>query len=202
VTAPLRPLRTHPQDTRARLAVTIVLALRLLVPGKPALAEEEPAARAALPPPLAIPSPPEAGAPQKPAETSSPAAPRMRFDRSRAQPAERKSHLTAAAHRGRPGARGRDASPRHRDLAVDKASRHAAQGAIAFGGQRGRGGSPTEPEIGHLSPPSVDSTPRVENAPMTRIDPARIAVPFYSGPYGYIPSIPYSWLPPGAEYYR
>lgn len=179
--------------------VTAIVLAMLLAPR--VLAQEEPGARAALPPPLSS-SRSDTASPQKPEEISSFARPMIRLDQSRTRAVERKSSTNPTAHRGAPGAKGRAESPKRRYLAANKVLRHRAEKVADLGARRRHGRSPPTAEVGHLSPPSDHSTPQVETAPITRAEPPQVAVPYYSGPYGYLPAIPYSWLPPAPGYYR
>jgi hypothetical protein len=196
------PLWPFPLISRLQnLPVHVTAIVLAMVFAPRVLAQEEPAARAVLPPPLSS-SRSDTDSQQKPVEISSFARPTIRLDQSRTRAAERKSSASPAADRGAWGAKGRLMSPERRYLAANKALRHQTEKVARLGARRRRGRSAPEPKVGHLSPPSNHSTSQIETAPTTRVEPPQMAIPYYSGPYGYLPAIPYSWLPPAPGYYR
>src|ERR1700731_4163949 len=96
--------RLQPLKERAGLYLMTSAALLLLVSGSQALAEDEPAARAPLPPPLPG-GPAEAGERHVPDPTpsrnqSDPRAPAIRFDRPNSQLSQKKPRRHSASYIG------------------------------------------------------------------------------------------------------
>ena len=209
-------LNRKPLNERAGLMLTFIAALLLLITGARVLAEEEPAARAPLPPPLRS-VPAEAGKPQTRTATPDPAPgpnqsasgpPTIRFDRPKPQSSPKKPRLAAAPHRSAAAAKGRETPMRSADLSKYGDSHRQRHRAIAPGTKQGRDRSPVGPRIGYLSPPNDDSVPRIENTTIPRTAPPRAPPPYYpnffAGPpaYGYAPSYPFAWAPPGPGIFR
>jgi hypothetical protein len=200
-------LKLHALNNRARSVLTIALALRLLAPANWAQAEEEPAAKAPLPPPLA---PSAAGAGEIQTNTAGPARernrlnsdpPTIRFDRSEIQSFQDKPRAAAAPHRGARAGPKRDASSEPGDHSTTDMLRQRGRGAIASGGKP----TPNRPlvghAVGHLSPPIGYPAPQVESAAIAPVEPPRAPIQYYPGPgagppaYGYAPSYQYRWSP-------
>jgi hypothetical protein len=187
-------------------------ALLLLFSGAQALAEDEPAARAPLPP-LLRGAPAEAGERQTPDPTpsrnqSDPGAPATRFDRPRSQLSQKKPRLHSAPYLGASMAKKRETPARLGNHSIEAGSRRQGHRSVTSEKRRKRDRSPTGPEIGSLSPPSDYSDPRIGSTTAPPADP-RQAPPLYNpdyfaGPpaYGYAPSYPYAWAPPGPGVFR
>ena len=187
---------------RVQLELMIVAATLLLL-GTRAPADEEPSARAVLPPPLP-PTLKESSTLQTRTDKRTPAPQHSRpkstrampgFDRSKTTHASVTSRAASIAH----GDRSRDASAQRRVLATVKGANFRRLRALASAQKRGRDRTPVGPETGHLSPPSDASTSWAEDGPLARIEPPGGPAPHYPGPYGYPPAIPYYWPPPGPE---
>ena len=190
---------------RARLERAIAVALLLL--GTGAFAEEEPVARAPLPPPLS-PTVGASGTPQSQTEKHDPAprrdqpvaGPPNTFDRSKAPASQKKPRFVAMAHRDKAATKGRDQPVQRKRPVADKVPRHRV---LVSAVKR----SSAVPEDGYLSPPNGYRRSELDNAAIERVEPPRIAVPYYRplpGPpaYGYSPDYPYLWSPPGGKIYR
>jgi hypothetical protein len=186
-------------------------ALLLLFSGAQALAEDEPAARAPLPP-LSRDAPGQAGE-QMPGPAPSrnqfdPGAPAIRFDRPRSQLLQKKPRLHSASYLGTSMAKKRETPARLGNHSIVAVSRRQGHRTVASEKRQRRDRSPTEPEIGSLSPPSDYPDPQIGSTTMRPADP-RQAPPLYNpnyfvGPpaYGYAPSYPHAWAPPGSEAFR
>jgi hypothetical protein len=202
--------RWKPLKSRAGLDLMTSAALLLFFSGAEALAEDEPAARAPLPPPSRG-APAETGERQMPdpapsRNQSDPGAPATRFDPQRSQLPQKKPRLHSASYLGASMAKKREMPPRLGKHSIDAVALRQGHRTVASEKRRER--SPTEPEIGSLSAPSDYPDPRIGNATVPPGDP-RQAPPLYNpnyfaGPpaYGYAPIYPYAWAPAGPRVFR
>jgi hypothetical protein len=186
--------------------------LLLLVAGPQALADDEPAARAPLPP-LLRGAPAEAGERQMPDAAPSrnqldPHPPAIGFDRPKSQLSEKKPRLHSTSYLGTSVLKKRETVERHRNHSKDAVAHRQGHRTAASEKRQGRGRSPAEPGIGSLSPPSGYPNPPIGSATQPLAEP-RQAPPLYypnyfAGPpaYGYAPSYPYAWAPPGPGVFR
>src|SRR5438067_13411603 len=123
--------------------------------GPQALAEDEPAAKAPLPP-LVRGAPPETGERQMPELGPSrrnqldPSKPAIRSDRAKSHLSQKKPRLHSASHRGASVAKKGEAPARLADHSKAAASRRPGHRTVASGKRRDR--SPAEAAIGSLSP--------------------------------------------------
>jgi hypothetical protein len=188
-------------------------ALLLLVWGpQAALAEDAPTARAPLPP-LLRDGPAEVGERQMPdpapsGNQSDPRAPTIKLDRPKSQLSQKKPRLHSASHLGTSVAKKRETPARlgHHSMGAD--SNRQGHRTFASEKRQRRDRSPAESRIGQLSPPSDYPNPPIGSAAEPRAEP-RQAPPLYypnyfAGPpaYGYVPSFPYAWAPPGLGVFR
>ena len=180
-------------------------ALLLLVSGPQALAEDEPAARAPLPP-LLQGAPAEAGERQMrdPAPSriqSDPGTPAARFDGAKPQLSQKKPRPHSASYLANSVAKKRQAPAR---LSMNTASGRQGHRAVASEKTQRRDRSRAEPAIGQLSPPRapIESTTQPPAEP--RQAPPLYYPNYFAGPpaYGYAPSYPYAWAPPGPGVFR
>ena len=204
--------RLKPLKRPAGLGLITGAALLLLVSGSQAFAEDEPAARAPLPPLLRS-APAEAGEPRMPdpapsRNQSDPRAPAISFDRSRSQLSQKKPRLDSTSYRGASVAKKRETPAGLGNPTLHAASHRQGNRTVVSEKRQGRGRSPAEPGIGQLSPPSDYPDPRIGSASKSPPEP-RQAPPLYypnyfAGPpaYGYAPSYPYAWAPPGPGVFR
>jgi hypothetical protein len=201
--------RSEPVIEHAGSVFIASTALLLLVSATHAWAEDEPAARAPLPPPRSAAA--EAGERQIPdpapnANQPTPRPPATGLDRPRSQLSERKLRLHSASDRGTGVAKKR-ATLRLANRSVRTGSRRQNHRAVISERSPGRDRSPTEAGIGHLFPPSDYPDPRLRSTTQALPEPPQ-APPYYPnyfpGPpaYGYAPSYPYSWAPPGPGVFR
>ena len=183
--------------------MTSIAALLLLLSGPNASADEEPAARAVLPPPLrSVPAEdrqiPE---PSPGINQSSPLPSAMKLDGSNTAVSQGKPHRRSTPSGGVAVAKQQNAPARPSSRFTDANARRQSERRVASRGRQGHG-----PSIGQLSPPS-DIRPRADSAPTATEPPKgpRLYYPGYSaGPpaYGYVPRYPYSWEPPGPGVFR
>ena len=188
-------------------------ALLLLVSGPQALAEDEPAARAPLPPLLrSTPAEPRERQMPDPGPSrnqSDPRAPAISFDRSRSQLSQKKPRPHSASYLANSVAKKRQAPARLEIHSMNTASGRQGHRAVASEKTQRRDRSRAEPAIGQLSPPPRDyPNPPIESTTQPPAEP-RQAPPLYypnyfAGPpaYGYAPSYPYAWAPPGPGVFR
>ena len=199
--------RSEPAIERAGFVFITGTALLLLVSASQAWAEDEPAARAPLPPPRSAPA--ETGERQKPnpaahPNQSDPRSPAIRLDRPKSQSSERKPRLHFASGKG---AAKKRATLRLANRSIAADSRRQHHRAAAFERSPGRERSPTEAGIGHLSPPRDYPGPRLRSTTEALPEPpqAPLYYPnYFGGPpaYGYAPSYPYGWAPPRPGVFR
>ena len=186
-------------------------ALLLLVSGPQALAEDEPAARAPLPPPLRG-GPAEAGERHMPDPTpsrnqSDPRAPAIRFDRPNSQLSQKKPRLHSASYLGLSVGKKRETTARLGKHSMAAASRRQGHPTVISEKKPRRTGRRPSLSIGQLSPtrdypdPPIGSTQRLAEP---RQSPPLYYPNYFAGPpaYGYAPSYPYAWGPPGPEIFR
>ena len=187
-------------------------ALLLLFAGAQVLAEDEPAARAPLPPLLRY-APVEAGERQMPAPASSrnqldPRAPAISFDRPKPHLSHNKPRLHSASYLGTSTARKRGTSVRLGNHSIDTVSRKQGHHTVASKKRQRRDRSPAEPVIGRLSPPRDYPNPPIGSTTEHPAEPRQAAPLYYpnyfAGPaaYGYAPSYPYAWGPSGPGVFR
>jgi hypothetical protein len=199
--------RSKPLQGRTWLDLTTGAAMLLLVSGPQAPAEDEPAAKAPLPP-LLRGTPAEAGERQMPAPApsrnqSDPRAPAIRFDRPKSQLSQKK---LASTPRRISVPRSPRSEKRLRDLGSIRRTPPLVGKATALSPpKRGKGGTGRRPSPRSASfPPRGDyPDPPIGSTTEPLAHPRR-APPFYypnyfAGPpaYGYAPSYPYAWGPPG-----
>jgi hypothetical protein len=204
--------RLKPVKRRARIDLMTGVALLLLVSGPQAFAEDEPAARAPLPP-LLRGAPAEAGERQlpDPAPTRNqldPHPPAIGFDRPKSQLSEKRPHPRSTSYLGISVSKKRGTVERHRNRSKDAVAHRQGPRTVASEKRQGRDRSPAEPGIGLLSPPRDYPNPPIESATQPLAEP-RQAPPLYypnyfAGPpaYGYAPSYPYACAPPGPGVFR
>lgn len=181
----------------AGFLVTMPAALLLLVAGQGVLADDEPAARALLPPPLqSVPaenrqgSEPPTGKDQSGTRQS---ASQPDGSKTASSQAQRRLHSTPSRAVGR--AIGNKA-PARRGSHLASASAHR-QGRRSISSEVGQ---TPGPRIGQLSPPS-GFAPRADRPPGPIMEPPRdphLYYPgYFAGPpaYGYAPRYPYVWEP-------
>jgi hypothetical protein len=204
--------RLKPLKGLAELDLMTSAALLLLVSGPQALAEDEPAARAPLPPLLRS-APAEAGERRMPdpapnSNQSDFRAPAISFDRSKSQLFQKKPRLRSASYLGTSVAKKREAPAQLGNHSKHADSRRRGHSAVASEKSQRRERSPAEPGIGRLSPPSNDPNSQIGSATKPLAEP-RQAPPLYypnyfAGPpaYGYAPGYPYAWAPPGPGVFR
>ena len=186
-------------------------ALLLLVSAFEAWAEDEPAARAPLPPLLRS-APAEAGERQKPDPAPNrnqpdPRPPAIRSDRLKSQLSQKKPRLQSASYLRASVAKKRETPARLGNHSMDTASHGQGHRTVASEKRQRRDQSPAEAAIGSLSTPGDYPDPRAR--PTTPAAEPRQAPPLYypnyfAGPpaYGYAPSYPYAWAPPGPGVFR
>jgi hypothetical protein len=204
--------RLKPLKGRSGRDLMTSAALLLLVSGPQALAEDEPAARAPLPP-LLWGAPVEAGERQMPdpapsGNQANPRAPVIRFDRSKSQLSQKKPRLHPASYLGSSMAKKRETPARFGNRSIDAVSRRQGHRTVASEKRQRRDRSSAEPAIGQLSPPSDYLYPPIGSSTEPVAEP-RQAPPLHypnylAGPpaYGYAPSYPYAWAPPGPGVFR
>ena len=180
-------------------------ALLLVLSGPEGLAEDEPAARAPLPPlPLSVPA--QAGerhiADPAPARNQ-PASvrPTITLDRPRAHLSQRRSRPHSAPPRGAALAERRGSSVRSGNALVNVDALRHSHRTVASAKKPRPHRSLAGPAIGELSPPTGNSG--------TISEEPRAAPPLYypdqfAGPpaYGYAPNYPFAWAPPSAMMFR
>ena len=190
----------------------ITAALLLLASGPRALAEDEPAARAPLPPlPRSAPAEADGQLTPDPAPSrnqSDPHAPAIRFDRPKAPLAQKPPRLHATSYLAASMTKKRGTPGRLRNHSMDAASHRQGRRPVASEKRQGRDRSPAEPEMGQLSPPGGYPDPPIGSAAEPLAEP-RQAPPLYypnyfTGPpaHGYAPSYPYAWGPTGPGVFR
>jgi hypothetical protein len=201
----------------AQLASMLILAVLLLAPGSPALADEGPEASAPLPPPLPGASS-ERGAPQPRAEEPSQEKPRdqpksgspgIRFHQSNAQSPQGNSRIRPAKDHATRSPRKGDANYQPGGRASNQATHRASRPALVSGGEQRRNRRRSMHEIGRLSPPADEHIAApFESADIASTQPPRAPIPYYpdypAGPpgYGYIPGSTYPWPPQGPGFFR
>ncbi len=204
--------RLKPLKGRAGLYLMTSAALLILGSGPPAFAEDEPAARAPLPP-LVRGVPAEAGKRQMPdtapsGNQSDPRAPAISFDRPKSQLPQKKPRLHSASYLAASMAKKRAAPARLGNHLMDAAFRRQGNRTVAAKKRQRRDRSPGEPGIGSLSPPSDYPNPPIGSTTEPRAEPQGVPPLYYpnyfAGPpaFGYAPSYPYAWVPPGREVFR
>ncbi len=150
-------------------------ALLLLVWGPQALAEDEPTARAPLPP-LLRGGPAEAGERQMPdpapsGNLSDSRAPAIKFDRPKSQSSQKKPRLHSASYLGTSVAKKRETPGRLGHHSMDADSSRQGHRTLASEKRQRRDRSPAEPRIGQLSPPSDYPNPPIGSAAEPREEP-------------------------------
>jgi hypothetical protein len=204
--------RLKPLNGRAGLHFMTSATLLLLVSGPQALAEDEPTARAPLPP-LPRSAPAEAGGqplpnPAPSRNQSDPRAPAIRFDRPKSPLSQKQSRLHSASYLAASMTKKRETPARLRNHSMDAASHRQGRRTVASEKRQRRDRSRAEPEMGQLSPPGGYPDPPIGSATEPPAEP-RQAPPLYypnyfTGPpaYGYAPSYPYAWGPTGPGVFR
>ena len=198
--------RLQPLKKRVGLYLMTSAALLFLVSGS-ALPEDEPAARAPLPPPLRG-GPAEAGErhisdPGPSRNQSDPRAPAIRFDRPMSQLSPKKPRLHSASYLGISVAKKREPTGRLGKHSMAAASRRQGHRTIISEKRQRQDLSPAEHAIGQLSPtrdyPDAPIGSGTERLAEPRQAPPLYYPNYFAGPpaYGYAPSYPYGWAPPG-----
>jgi hypothetical protein len=202
--------RSEPAIERAGFVLVTGTAFLLLALSSRAWAEDEPAARAPLPPPP-LSAPAQAGERQRadPAPNhsqSDPRPPPIGFHRTKSQLSERQPHLHSASDRSRAAGK-KQATLRLASRSIGPGSRRQHHHSVISKGSPGTDRSPAEFGIGHLSPPSDYPDPRLRST--TEAPPEPPQAPsyypdYFAGPpgYGYAPRYPYSWAPSGPGVFR
>ena len=204
--------RSKPLKGRAGRDLLTSAALLLLVSGSPALSEDEPTARAPLPP-LLRGAPAEAGERQTPdpapsRNQSGARAPAIRFDRAKPQLSQKKPRPHSASYIANSVANKRQAPARLGIHSMNTASRRQDHRGVASEKTQRRDRSRAELAIGQLSPPRDYHNPPIESTTQPPAEPRRAPPVYYpdyfAGPpaYGYAPSYPYAWAPPGPGVFR
>ena len=204
--------RSKPLKGRAGRDLMTSAALLLLVSGSQALAEDEPAARAPLPPLLrSTPAEPRERQMPDPGPSrnqSDPRAPAISLDRSRSQLSQKKPRLHSTSYLGTSVAKKREAPAQFGNHSKHADSRRRGHSAVASEKSQRRERSPAEPGIGRLSPPSDYPNSQIGSTNQPPAEP-RQAPPLYypnyfAGPpaYGYAPNYPYAWALPGPGVFR
>ena len=147
--------RLKPLKGRAGLDLMSSAALLLIISGPQALAEDEPAARAPLPPMLRG-TPAEARERQRPdpAPNHNPSnlhTPAIRFDRLKSQLSQKKPRPHSASHFGTSAAKKWERPARLADHSTDAASPSQRHRTLASEKRERQDRSPAEPEIGSFS---------------------------------------------------
>ena len=204
--------RLKPPKGRAGLHCITSVALLLLLSVAPARAEDEPSAKAPLPPlPRSVPA--EIGERQIPDPASSrnqsaPGTSAIRFDRSKSQLSQKKPRLNSASYLGISVPKKRATAARIGAHSTDAASRRQGRRTVASDKRQKRDRSPAEPAIGQLSPPRDYPDTRIGSTTEPPAEPPQAPPLYYpnyfAGPpaYGYAPSYPYAWSPPGPGVFR
>jgi len=186
--------------------------LLLLVWPSQAWAEDQPAARAPLPPLLRS-APTEAGEQQMPGPApsrnpSDPRPPAIRFDRPKSQLAQEKPRFQSAPYRGTVVVEKRKTPTRRGNPSIDARSRRQGHHTVASDKTQRRDRSLAEPGVGRLAPPNDYPEPWIESTMSPLAEPRQSPPVYYPnslvGPpaYGYAPSYPYAWSPPGPGVFR
>jgi hypothetical protein len=181
-------------------------ALLLLFSGAQALGEDEPVARAPLPPPLRG-APAEAGErqmynPTRSRDQSDPRAPGIRFDRPKSRLSQKKPRLDTTM------AKKREAPARLGIHSMSTASRRQGDRAVAREKKERQDRSPAEPAIGRPSPARDYPDPAIGSATKPLAEPRETPPMYYPDyfagqpAYGYAPRYPYTWAPPGPGVFR
>lgn len=197
--------KLKPIKGRSRIDLMIGAALLFLLSGPEALAEDEPAARAPLPP-LLRGAPAEVDERQMPDPATNrnhldPHPSAIGFDRPKSHSSEKKPRLRSTSYLGTAVSKKRETVERHRDRSKDAADHRQGHRTVASEKRQRRGRSPAEPGIGLLSPPSASATQHLAEP---RQAPPLYYPNYFAGPpaYGYAPSYPYGWAPPGPGVFR
>ena len=202
--------RSEPAIERAGCVFIASTALLLFVSASQAWAEDEPAARAPLPPPRSAAAAAWQGAAAEPGAESQINRIRGRRQSSSIDqsPNYRKGSLASTPHRIVAKVRPKKpATLRLANRSIDADSRRQHHRAVIFEKIPRRDRSATEAAIGHLSPPSDYPDPRLRSTTEALPEPPQ-APPYYPNyfvglpGYGYAPSYPYAWVPPGLGVFR
>jgi hypothetical protein len=204
--------RLKPLKGRAGLDLITSAALLVLVSAPQGLAEDEPTAKAPLPP-LMRGAPAEAGKRQMsdtaPSDNQSDSpAPAIRSDRPKSRLSQKKPRLHSASYFGTSVAKKREAPARLGRHSMDADSSRQGHRTLASGKKQRRDRSLAEPRIGQLSPPSDYPNPPIGSTTEPRAEPREPPLLYYpnyfAGPpaYGSVPSYPYAWAPPGPRVFR
>ena len=205
--------RSKPLKRRAGLDLMTGAALLLLVSGPPALAEDEPAARAPLPP-LLRGAPAEAGERQMPdpapsRNQSDPRAPAIRFDRPKSQLSQKKPRLHSASYLGTLGGQeARNACAAWEPFDGRRALSRQGHRTVASEKRQRRDRSPAEPEDRPAFPPerlsqSADREHhRAPSGAAASSTPVLSQLLCRSARIWLCPSYPYAWAPPGPGVFR
>lgn len=183
---------------RAGLLLTSIAALLLVLSGSEALAEDEPAARAPLPPlPLSVPASAgerQIGDPAAPRNRAAPDRPTITLDRPRLQLVQKKPRPHSAPHRSAASAERRSSSVQSGNaFATVDPHRHRHRTVVSGKKQR-QDRLSAGPAIGELAPPTgIGGTiPEERRSAAPSYDPGQFAGP---PAYGYAPSYPFAWAP-------
>ena len=201
--------RSKPLEERAGVVLMTNAALVLLVSALQASAEDEPAARAPLPPLLRS-APAEAGERQMPdpapnRKQSDPHPPAIGGDRPKSQLSQKKPRRRSESYLDTAVAK---KPARLRNHSMDADLRRQGRRTVVAEKTQRRDGSFADPGVGRLPLPSDYPNPQIESTTDPVIEPRQSPALYYpnyfAGPpaYGYAPSYPYAWAPPGPGVFR
>jgi len=199
-------LSRRAQKERPRFLGTTIAAIALVLSGLDASAEDEPGARAPLPPPLQS-APAQSG--ERPISASvpdfsrpKPGQPAIAPDRGRPPLSQKKFHRHPAPYHGASPERRRSLGPSKTASMNPRPNRHGHL-TVASAKKERRDPAPTGPAIGELSPSPDYTNPEIGRAGEIRGGPRPALPGYYPGPfagppaYGYAPNYPFAWAPPG-----
>lgn len=197
--------RLHLQKERGGLVSMTAAALLLFLSRPQALAEDEPAARAPLPPPLRG-APAEAGERRMldPAPTGNQRHPPAdRLVPTKSQLSQEKPRFQSARYRKTVFVEKRKMPTRRGSHSIEARSSRQGHRTLASYKTQRRDRALAELKVGRPIPPSNYPEPRIESTinPVAepRQSPPLYYPNYFGGPpaYGYAPGYPYSWAPPG-----
>ena len=206
------PIEAKVRRSRTRLVLAITASFLLVGAGQESLAENEPAARAPLPPLLPstvskLRAPQAHGqasalAPKRSQTNADPSA--VRVDRSTTRVLWHKHTSPATLHHGTFAAGAGGRADRPREVLVKKAPPHRSGHGVAYNGSPQRNRS----QAGHLSPPNEYPGSPSDSAAAASTGPLAGPVSrYYSSPGPPISDFgpgysPYPWPPPNPGFYR
>ena len=196
--------RLHVQKKCGGLVSITGAALVLFLSAPQALTEDEPAAKAPLPPPLQG-ATAEAGERRMPDPApggDQPRPPAGKFHPTKSQLRQGKPRLQSAPHSSTVIVEKRKTSKRRGSHSIEARSSPQSHRTLAFGKTQKRDRGLAEPGVGRLILPSDYPEARNESTMNPSTEPQQsppLYYPnYYAGPpvYGYAPSYPYAWAPP------